>query len=146
MLCILKAFCVWVALVLIGINLAGFIIRGLAWAAPTPEDVFDGLAPDDYVDKIIKDATRRMRITNAFVNLLTWAASAGYLFALYRYWGVGLALAGALLVLTRVPGLLWELRTGRKLSSENTPTGPLPTIATVVMFATLPLIWYSLCR
>ncbi len=146
MLCILKTFIAWVILIFIGINLAGFIMRGLVWAAPSPEDVCDGLVPTDRVQKIIEDETRRMRIGNVLLNLLTWAAAAGYLFALYRYGGIGLAVAGALLILTRVPDLLWEFRTGKKATSQNMPPGPVPIIAIILMFATLPLIWYSLCR
>lgn len=143
MLCILKALIAWVVLIFIGINLAGFIMRGLVWEPPALEALTD---PTDRVRKILEIETRRMRFGNAFLNLLTWAAAAGYLFALYHYWGIGLVVAGAILILTRVPDLLWEFQTGKKATSKNLPPGPVPVIAFILMFATVPLIWYSLCK
>ena len=139
MLCVLKALIAWVVLIFIGVNLAGFVTRGLLWALPPFE------ASTDQVRRIIEDETRRMRFANSVLNVLTWAGAAGYLYALYRYWGIGLAVAGAVLILTRVPDLLWELQTG-KTTSQKRPTGPVHIIATVLLLTMLPLIWYSLCR
>ena len=141
MLCILKALVAWAVLILIGINLAGFIMRGLVWEPPTID-----APPTDRVRELLENEIRRMRFVNAFLNVLTWTAATGYLFALYYYWGIGLVAAGAILILTRVPDLLWEFQTGKKATSKNLPPGPVPVIAFILMFATLPLVWYSLCR
>jgi hypothetical protein len=46
------------------------------------------------------------------------------------------------------PDLLWEIRTGRRVAADfqRAPKSPIYVGATFLMWATLPLVWYSLCK
>ena len=140
MLCILKALFAWALLVFLSMNLFGFVVRGLFWSPPQLD------APTDRVREIIDSECRRMSAANIGMTLLSIAGAGAYLFILNRFWGLGLAAAGFILMLTRLPDLLWEIRTGTRINSQNAPRGVLFVGATVAMWATLPLIWYSLCK
>jgi hypothetical protein len=49
-------------------------------------------------------------------------------------------------MLARMPDLLWEIRTGQRVSGTNKPGGVVYTVAAGVYWLVLPLVWYSLCR
>lgn len=75
-------------------------------------------------------------------------ASAAYLFALYYFWNVWLAVAGVLIMVARIPDLIWEIKTDWKKGVTRTkrPKGPVYIVAGVLFFFGAPLlIWYSLC-
>ena len=69
----------------------------------------------------------------------------GYIFALYHYWNIFLATAGVVAMVSRLPGLVWEIRTGRKPTKDNRPTGFIHMIDMPLFVLNLPLTWYALC-
>jgi hypothetical protein len=78
--------------------------------------------------------------------LLIILAAAAYLLVLFYFWNIWLAVAGFVLMASRLPDLLWEIRTGESYTQQDVPKGPLHIAAGFVMWTTLPLIWYSLCE
>ena len=48
------------------------------------------------------------------------------------------------MMLTRLPDLLFEMKTGKKLTYANMSKGPIDHFCTVLSWAALPLIFYSL--
>lgn len=140
MLCILKAVAAWVILLLVGTNLIGFVVRGILWSPP-PID-----APTDRVQELLRRESARMNVTNAVMTVGSILITAGYLFALLHFWNVGLAVAGGVVMATRIPDLVWEIRTGRKPSRKDRPKGPVYFLTSACDLAALVLVWYSLCR
>jgi len=47
-------------------------------------------------------------------------------------------------MLARLPDLLWEIKTGVKVTKGNKPEGVGYTLSGLLPFLSLPLIWYSL--
>lgn len=140
MLCILKAIFTWVLLVFLSMNLVGFATLGIFRNPPQID------APSDRMREILDSQQRRMTFGKIIWTLFSFAGVGAYLFVLYRYWGVGLATAGFILMLTRLPEVLWEDRTGTRIDRQNAPRGPLYIAATVIQFGTAFLVWYSLCK
>lgn len=73
-----------------------------------------------------------------------------YLYLLLRFWNLGVLAVAAMLMLSRLPNLLWEIRTGQKVTmvhfrSGAAPKGAVAIVATVMMWAALPLLWLFLC-
>ena len=64
---------------------------------------------------------------------------------LYYYWNLGIALAGFILTITRLPDLLYEMKTGEKISFKNMQKNTIDVVCNLLSWLTLPLIWYSLC-
>jgi len=140
MFCILKSIVAWGVLSFVGTNLIGFVVRGIFWQPPHVE------TPDERTAELFRHETRRAGIGNLAITLLTILAAAAYLFALFHFWNVWLAVAAAILMISRLPDLSREVRTGQRYTRRHGPKGSLYTAAGFVTWATLPLIWYSLCK
>lgn len=125
---------------MVGVNLFGFVVRGFFWAAPRVN------APTDRVAQLLNRESRRTGAVNRMMTAFGALAIAAGLFALFWFSGVRLAVATTLIMVSRLPDLLWEIRTGNRVTRHNAPGGSLHTLATVVLVSTLPLVWYSLCK
>ena len=141
-LCILKSGVAWVILLFVGTNLIGFIVRG--FLDPPSSKSFED-APTERTAKLLSSEIQRMKRANAGMTVFAILLTAAYLFSLFHFWNMYLALAGGMLMLTRLPDLLWEVRNGAKVTPQSQPSGPLFIAGTLFMCASLPLTWYALC-
>lgn len=136
-LSVLKAVGGWVALALIGTNLVGVVVRGLIDAP--------GTSPG--TSAWVRDEFAKERLANIGVTLFFALLGVLYLYLLLRFWNLGVLAAAVMLMLSRLPDLLWEIRTGQKVSlyrlrSSAAPKGVVSILATVMMWAALPLLWF----
>lgn len=139
LLCILKTIVAWLILVLVGTNLIGFIVRGFFWAPPSID------SPAEGVQEILDHKSKRMSVANSAITFLSIVLTAVYLFTLFYFWNVFLAVAAGVIMASRIPDLIWEIRTGSKVTLQSAPKGPLYIVATIIQWGALPLIWYALC-
>lgn len=142
LLSLIYAVGAWVALMLIGTNLVGFVVRGLV-AAPGMEQLEAGLDP------FVRREFAKYKRANVGVTLFFALLGVLYLYLLLRFWNLGVLAAAVMLMLSRLPDLLWEIRTGYKvtmvrLRSGAAPKGAMAIVATVMMWAALPLLWFFL--
>lgn len=82
---------------------------------------------------------RRIRVLFAIL-------AAGYLYVLFRYLGLAVAIAAGLLLLAPAPAKVW--RSAAEDTAKAVPTGTpgwLALLGSVVTWASLPLIWFGLC-
>jgi hypothetical protein len=140
MLTILKAITGWGIIVLIGTNLLGLVVRGLVWAPPAIE------ASSDRVREVLTKESRRLTAANFGMTVLSLLLAAGYLFALYHFWNIWMAIAAALIMAARIPDLIWKIRNGTRVSPRNCPRGALYVFTTLLLWGALPIIWYSLSK
>lgn len=132
-ICIIKTILGYFILMFAGTNLLGLIVRGLT---PTyRKDENENLI---MVENIPSSKSIITTIIFSFIGIL-------YFFALYHYWNIGIAIAGAIMMFTTLPDLLFEMRTGEKISSNNMSKRPIDIFCTAISWIALPLIWYSLC-
>ncbi len=132
-LCIIKTVIGYFILIFVGTNLLGMVVRGFL---PTYKKDGEGnLNP-------IVDTSSTSSITLTIVSILIGIS---YLFALYYYWNIGILIAGLILMYARLPDLLFEMRTGEKLTLSNMPKRPIDILFNTLSWLALPLIWYSLC-
>lgn len=140
MLTILQAIIGWGIIAFIGTNLLGLIVRSLVWAPPAIE------ASSDRVRELLTKESKRLTAANFGMTVFGLLLAAGYLFALYHFWNIWMAIAAALIMATRIPDLLWEIRNGTRVSPHNCPRGALYIFSTLLLGGALPLVWYSLCK
>jgi hypothetical protein len=118
---------------IIGTNLLGIVVRGIF---PINKKVSEEKSV--VIEPISSTSSIIITVILAIVSIL-------YFFALYYYWNLGIMTAGLILMLTRLPDLLFEMKTGEKLNPQNMPKRPIDIICTILSWAALPLIWYSFC-
>jgi hypothetical protein len=136
MFCIIKAILAWIILLVIGQTLVGLVTRGFFWSPPSID------APTDCVRELLEHESKRLSIANIAMTLLSLVLTAAFFFVLYYFWNVGLVVSAGLIMLSRLPDLLWEIQTGIK----GMPKGVVYIVANLMLWLSLPLIWYSLCK
>lgn len=137
---ITKTILVWLMLMYIGINLIGFVVRNLvSWASPL-DDV-----SDDFKNTFNREI-RQNRSADRALCLLFLFLTVAHLIAIYHYWNVVLVACAALIMISRLPDLLWEIRTGQRVSKANMPKGVFSNIGVVIDFLSLPLTWFALYK
>lgn len=132
-LCILKAIAFYLILMFAGTNLLGVVVRGIR---PTLKKDSDG----NLISTVDTTSTGSIIMTILF-SLITIA----YFYALNHYWNILIMTAGLILMFTRLPDLLFEMKTGEKINSTNMPKKPIDVMLNILSWLALPLIWYSLC-
>jgi hypothetical protein len=138
-LCILKSVVAYVILMFVGTNLLGFLVRGFWELLPSID------APPKRLAEIFARETRRMRIGNFVTKFFFFLLTFAYLIALFYFFEIGVVLAACLVMASRLPDLLWEIRTGAGVTRQNAPRGVPYTVAGILGWVALPLLWYSLC-
>jgi hypothetical protein len=143
LLCLIKTVGGWVALMLIGTNLLGMVVRGLV-AAPGMDQL------EAEMPQPVRDEVAKAKLANVGITLFSALLGVLYLYLLLRFWNLGVLAIAVMLMLSRLPDLLWEIRTGQKvnlyrLRSGAAPKGAVTILATVMMWAALPLLWFFLC-
>lgn len=135
-LCILKSILDYLVLMWAGTNLLGMIVRGIL---PTYKKDADGnlqLAMD-----VKSSGGVAITVASCVIAIL-------YFYALYHYWNIWLVISAAMLMVSRIPDLLHEMRTGEKFTlknRKNMPNRPIDFICNLLSWGALPLTWYSLC-
>ena len=132
-ICLIKTLVAYFIFMIVGTNLLGMVMRGLV----------PGYRKDDLGNlMLVEDISSSKSIIMTLISLLV---SAIYFFALFHYWNIGIVIAAAIMTFGRLPDLLLEMKTGEKLTQENMTRRPIDVFFTALSWATLPLIWYSLC-
>jgi len=132
-LCILKAIAGYFILMFAGTNLLGIVVRGLR---PTFKKDSDG-----NLISIVDTSSSG----SVIMTILFSAISIAYFFALYHYWNIGIMTAGLILMFSRLPDLLFEMKNGVKINATNMPKKTIDVVLNILSWLALPLIWYSLC-
>jgi hypothetical protein len=118
----------YVTLLLIGVSLSGIIVDGV-------------IQPDSKYreDEGIFSKPKSIAVTVVF-SVITIA----YFYALYSFWNAGIGLSALMLMVSRVPNLIFESKTGHKGNLRTTPKKPVDIICSILGWLALPVLWYSL--
>lgn len=127
----------WFILMLISTNLIGFFIRGIY----KPVN-FDEFKKSEY--KTIRDEAKKLNRANIFGNIFGVILIIVYLFLLYYFLNLGIMFTGLILMITRIPDLLWEIRNGKKINKYDKPKGSLYQSMTILSWIALIILWISL--
>ena len=128
----------WLALMYVSINLIGMLIRGLVLVADVEKQLSEG---NDNLKKIANEfynpkLERKINITAAVLIII-------YLGVLFYFWNIGVVIVAVMLMVARIPDLLWEIKYGR-YKTKNMPTIYMLTL--LIYFVALPSLWYALYR
>ena len=136
---IIVSLVAWFIIMLISVNLLGYVVRGLLWSPTSMEEKVA-----EIVFKDIPDREPMTPIFNFVITLVAFVFTVAYFFVLYHFWNIGLVIASGIIMLSRLPDLLWEIKNGVKVTRN---TGPkLSSLLAMEFLITIPLVWYSLYK
>ena len=90
-------------------NLLGIVVRGMVQSK------------DEFGNNIREDITERKSI---ILTLIFTVITLATLYALYYFWNIGIVGAAILLMISRLPDLIYEIKTNQKLTLKNMPKTP----------------------
>ncbi len=131
---ILITFFGWLALVLIGINLVGMLVRRLV---SNPE--MEKLAAERH--EFVKKLAKEHQEAEKKVNYVALALILIYLGVLFYFWNIGVVIATIMIMIARIPDLLWEMKHGRAKIKDMPP---IYMLTLLIILAALPVLWYAL--
>ena len=123
---IIAAILGYIVLLIVGINLTGIVIDGL---------VESKLRYHETEENISEPKSILLTFIFSFITL-------GYLYALYSFCNIGIAISALLLIFSRLPAQILESKFGHKVNLQK--KRPIDIICTILGFLALPLLWYSL--
>ncbi len=127
----------WLIIMLISVNLLGYVVRGLLWAPPSTDEF-----KDTALEEFVQQDVNKSQTANFVMTLIPSILAVVFFFVLYHYWNIGLAVAAGLIMLSRLPDLLWEIKNGVKVTKTRGPK--LGSIFAMEFLISIPLVWYSL--
>lgn len=136
-LCIVLSIVIYLIYLFIGSNLIGFIIRSL-YSKPEKDLISDS---DEYVKRMwnkYKLINLRIFVLSFFITVIIFTS-----LIYFVNWEISIALA--LIMLSRIQDLLFEIRTEKSFNLKEYPNGFLSNISNVLGWASLPIIYYAIC-
>lgn len=131
---IIKTIFAFIMLMLIGTNLLGMIVRTFIIIISFEKTKNSG------IDKMIQESKN----SGVVFLIFSIALTIGYFYALNHYYNYYLMIAGIMLMISRFPDLITEIKTGKKISKQNMPNRTIDIFFNVICWGALPVIWYSL--
>lgn len=138
-LAVVRTVAAWLVMMFVGTNLIGLVVR-FACIARAMSMLQTGSSTPDVVARPMN----RSRVASTAMTVVLAIVIGVYFYILVHFWNALLAAAGLMVMASRLPDLLWEIRTGSKVGLRIKPRGPAYTLATVVNWTALPLIWFAL--
>lgn len=108
---ILLTIVFYFVLMWLSVNLLGFFIRGL-FVDPALERLES--EGSDFIKKEIRQDKR----VNMWGNIVGFLLIAGYLYTAFYFWNFGVVIVALMLMIARLPDLLWEIKNGKKITQD----------------------------
>jgi len=134
MVAAVMAFVGWLILMFIGTNLIGVVMRGIFRPS------LDRFNSNPVLASMAARANKTLTVSTIAAVVLGVA----YLYALGYFWNLGVVAGAVLLIVSRIPDLVWEIQSGERVTASNGPNGSLAIVSTGLSWAALPVLWFAL--
>lgn len=124
----------WLVLLWASINLVGLFVRGIFSNPDIDKMAIEGT---DFVKELARNSQKGERRA----SLVALVFIVGFLIVLYYFWNIWVVIIALIIMMARIPDLLWEIKHGRAKVKQMPAVYHLTTLVTIV---TLPLLWYVL--
>jgi len=130
----------YLVIIYLSINLLGFLVRGLF---SNPE--LDKLRLDG--SDFIKDEVKKIQSTDKWINIIALILIIFYFYLLFYFWNIGVIVVAIMVMVGRLPDLLWEIKNDKKMTraiAKSLPKNALFYVTTFLYWLGLPALYYFL--
>lgn len=124
---IIATIVAFIVLLIIGVSLIGIVVDGF-------------VQPDASSQELEENISQPKSI---LITILFCLVILAYFYALYNFWNIGIVVAALMLMVSRIPQLVFESKTGTKLNRASKPKKPVDLICNMLGWLALPTLWYS---
>lgn len=125
----------WFAIMFVSTNLIGLLLR----VGGNNSEMHEIASSNEFLSGEIQKSQR----SGAIIAIILVVA---FLSALYYFWNVGLVIAGIMLMLSRAPDAIWEMKNDRPLGTDDMRKPKFFMLSTLLAWTSLAVVWYSLYR
>ena len=130
----LKTIIGWLIFMVVGSNLLGLVVRGL----------YQPNIKTDNENPVLNEIVYKHKRANIIVTIFFTALTICCFLALYYFWNIGVVISATMTMLSRLPDILTEIRTGVKTNRKNRLWKPINILAEIMNWSAIPVLWYSL--
>jgi len=146
---ILISIASYLVIMYLSVNLLGYFVRGLF---VNPKLDILRLKKEGYNDEFINNSLAMefkknepaAKRTNVIITIIALILIIAYIYILFHYWNIGVMAVAIMLMGTRLPDLLWEIKNGKKINLKTIPKNTLSYITTSLDWLGLPILYYFL--
>lgn len=121
------------------VNLLGLLVRGLF---TNPE--LDKLEQDTTTHQFLKEEIRKSKRADKALNIIALILIIGFFYILFHFWNIGVVVTAIIIMLGRLPDLLWEIKHGKKVDPNLLKKNAQYYITSFLPWAAYPVLYYSL--
>ncbi|MCX6719830.1 MAG: hypothetical protein NTV36_01870 [Candidatus Staskawiczbacteria bacterium] len=121
----------------LSVNLLGLLVRGLF---SNPE--LDDLKQEGH--EFIKREIEKSQRADKWLNIIALILIIAYLYLLFHIWNIGVMSAAIIVMIGRLPDLLWEIKHGKRTDPKLMKKNALYYISAFLPWLALPVLYYSL--
>ncbi|MEJ2613712.1 MAG: hypothetical protein P8Z35_02025 [Ignavibacteriaceae bacterium] len=96
------------------------------------------------IDPVLHNEVKKINRAGNFTTILFIALTIGYYYLLYHFWGIGVVLVAAMLMIGRVQDLLYERKTVRKVTAKYYPKGIISVTSSILVWGAFIVLWFAL--
>ena len=122
---------------LLSTNLLGLFVRGLF---SNPE--LDKLKQEGH--EFIKHEIEKSQRADKWINIIAFILIFVFFYALFHFWNIGVVVAAVIIMIGRLPDLIWEIKHGRKTDPKLMEKNALYYISAFLPWVALPVLYFSL--
>lgn len=122
----------------LSVNLLGFFVRGLF-----SDPKLDELKKNQKFEFLKKEVDNFQR-ANSWTNIISFLLLVVYLYLLFHFWNIGVVAAAVIIMVGRLPDLVWEIENGKKINPELMKKNALYFISAFLPWVAFPVLYYSL--
>ncbi len=126
-------------LMLLSTNLLGLFVRGLF---SNPE--LDKLKQEGH--EFIKHEIEKSQRADKWINIIALILIFAYFYALFHFWNIGVVAAAGIIMVGRLPDLIWEIKHGKKTDPKLMEKNAMYYISAFLPWVALPVLYFSLYR
>lgn len=125
------------ALMYLSVNLLGLFVRGLFPKLELDRIKKEGL---EHIKRNIKEYQHQQ----IWITLVALILNIAFFYLLFRIWNIGVVIAAVIIMVGRLPDLLWDIRHGKRTDPKLMKKNALYYLSAFLPWAALPVLYYSL--
>lgn len=134
---ILKALFFYMVLMYLSVNLLGLFVRGLFPELELIRIKKEGL---EHIKRNVREYQRQQ----IWITLIALILNIAFFYLLFRIWNIGVVIATVMIMVGKLPDLLWDIKHGKKTDPKLMKKNALYYLSTLLPLTALPVLYYSL--
>lgn len=125
----------YLILMYLSINLLGFLVRGLFY---DPE--INRLKQEGH--EFIKNEIKKSERADKIINVIALILIVTFFYFLFHFWNIGVVAVAVIIMIGRLPDLIWEIKHGVKINPKMMDKNVLYYMSAFLPWIGLPLLYY----